>query len=86
MWPSAIEAAEIIHRIGASGKTAQTVTLKGGLNVEQFWLDGSTLIGPNFQSDGPVSHWNDPAGGSPTRKITGFSEPFGATVSSAKSL
>jgi hypothetical protein len=76
----------VIYRIGSTGKTAQTVTLKGGLNVEQFWLDGSTLIGPNFQGDGTVTYWHYPAGGSPTRKITGFSEPFGATVSSAKSF
>jgi hypothetical protein len=75
----------VIYRIDWTGKTAQTVTLKGGLNVAQFWLDGSTLIGPNFQGNGPVSYWHYPAGGSPTKTITGFSEPFGATVSSAKS-
>jgi hypothetical protein len=76
----------VIYRIDSTGKTAQTITLKDGLNVEQFWLDGSTLIGPNFQGDGPVAYWHYPAGGSPTRKIIGFSEPFGATVSSVKSF
>lgn len=50
----------VIYRIGSTGKTAQTITLKDGLNVEQFWLDGSTLIGPNFQGDGPVAYWNYP--------------------------
>jgi hypothetical protein len=64
-----------------TGVVAQTVTLKSGSDVQQFWIDGSTLIG---QSTGEVPYWHYPAGGSPSKTIDGFSEPIAATVSSAK--
>jgi len=80
------QGAGLIYRAGVTGKVAQTVTLKKGANVEQFWIAGTTLIGPNAQSFGTVPFWRYPAGGSPTKTMNGFSYPVGVTVSSAKPL
>jgi hypothetical protein len=80
------QGAGLIYRAGSTGKVAQTVTLKKGANVEQFWIAGTTLIGPNAQSGGTVPFWRYPAGGSPTKTINGFLYPVGVTVSPAKSL
>jgi hypothetical protein len=75
----------VVYRIdGSTGKTVQTITLKKALNVEQLWLDGSTLIGPNFQVNGAVGYWHYPAGGTATKTLSSFSEPFGTTISLAK--
>jgi hypothetical protein len=75
--------AGLIYRTSETGHVAQTLTLKSGQNVEQFWLEGSTLVGPNAQSPGTVGFWHYPAGGSPYKTLGGFSYPFGATVSLA---
>ena len=75
----------VVYRIdGSTGKTAHTITLKNALNVEQFWLEGSTLIAPNFQVNGAVGYWHYPAGGTATKTLSSFSEPFATTVSLAK--
>jgi hypothetical protein len=63
------------------GNVVQTVKLKGGPNVFQFWIQGSTLIGPNFQVGGHVSLWKWPLGGSATSSVRQVVEPFGVTVS-----
>jgi hypothetical protein len=77
----------LIYRIdGATGKTAQTIALKDGTDIEQFWIAGSTLIGPNWQTGGSVPYWHYPGGGSPSKTLTGFSYPMGATVSLAHKL
>lgn len=74
-----------VYRIdGATNKIEQTIALKNGTNVEQFWLSGTTLVGPNFQGGGPVGYWRYPSGGSPTKTIGGLYEPFGAAVSVGK--
>jgi hypothetical protein len=78
--------AGLIYRAGSTGKVAQTVKLKKGANVEQFWIAGTTLIGPNAQSDGTVPFWRYPGGGSPVKTLNGFLYPVGVTVSPAKSL
>jgi hypothetical protein len=70
-----------VYRVTTSGAIKGTVALKGGTNVMAFWLDGSTLIGPNFSGGGPVGVWKYPAGGSPTKTIKGSQEPFAATLS-----
>jgi hypothetical protein len=70
---------------GTKGTKIRTVSLGTAINVVQFWLDGSTLIGP----DGPngakhdVGLWNYPQGGSPTLRIGDgvLENPSGATVS-----
>jgi hypothetical protein len=76
--------AGVIYRMGATGHVAHTITLKGGTNVEQFWIDGSTLIGPNAQSPGTVGFWHYPGGGAPFKTLKGFYFPFGAAVSVAR--
>ncbi|MGC1379974.1 MAG: hypothetical protein WA814_02980 [Candidatus Baltobacteraceae bacterium] len=74
----------LIYRTdGPSGKTEQTVKLHGGENVEQFWIQGSTLIGPIAQSNGAVQFWRYPDGGSPTSSLQGFTYPIAAAVSLA---
>ena len=75
--------AGFIYRLTKTGDLAQTVKLKGGDDLIQFWLQGSTLVGPNFSS-GTVALWHYPDGGSATKVLNGFSEPFGAAVSLAK--
>lgn len=74
------EGAGTVYRTSA-GKVVQTVRLRGGTNVDQFWLQGATLIGPNAQSPGTVSFWHYPAGGAPIKTITGLTYPVAATVS-----
>lgn len=78
------ETAGVVYRMTPGGMPKQTVTLKQGANLQQFWLQNGTLIGPIFQGAGPLSYWRYPAGGSPTKTISGLSEPIGATVSVAK--
>jgi len=75
--------AGLIYRLTKTGDLAQTVKLKGGNDLVQFWLQGSTLVGPNFSS-GTVGLWHYPGGGTAASVLDGFSEPFGATVSVAK--
>ena len=64
-----------------TGVVAQTVTLKSGANVQQFWIDGATLIG---ESNGEVPYYRYPQGGSPNKELLGFSEPIAATLSGPK--
>jgi hypothetical protein len=75
--------AGLIYRTSESGHVAQTVTLKGGANVEQFWIAGSTLIGPAAQSPGVAPFWHYPGGGASYKTISGLTWPFGATLSVA---
>jgi hypothetical protein len=75
----------LIYRInGANGASEGKITLKNGTDIEQFWLQGSTLIGPNFTGGGHLLFWRYPVGGSPTKTLSGFSEPFGTTLSVTK--
>lgn len=76
--------AGVVYRSGETGRAAHTVKLKNDTNVEQFWIDGSTLIGPNEDSPGTVGFWHYPAGGAPFKTLKGFYTPFGATVSVAR--
>jgi hypothetical protein len=77
--------AGLVYRINpSSGGAVQTITLKNGTYVNGFWIEGAALIGPNWQAGGTVPFWHYPGGGSPTKTLTGFSYPFGATVSLAK--
>jgi hypothetical protein len=77
------QAANEIYRFsvsGTKGKEAGSTALTGGSAIFGFWIDGSKVIGPNSGS-GSVGIWNYPAGGSPTKTITGLYVPLGATVS-----
>jgi hypothetical protein len=54
--------------------------LTGSSDVVGYFIDGGTVICPDF-GNASVEFYNYPAGGSPTGKLTGFREPFGAVVS-----
>lgn len=73
--------AGIVYRVTETGHVAHTVTLKGGGNVEQFWIAGSTLVGPMAQGSTNAAFWHYPAGGSAYRTVTGLTWPFGAAIS-----
>jgi hypothetical protein len=74
-----------MRRMSAStGKAPQTITLKKGTGVQQFWIAGATLVGPNEENGGTVGYWHYSAGGNPSKTIGGLTEPFGAAVSVAK--
>lgn len=56
--------------------------LRGACFVNQFYIDGSTIIAPSFcKSVGTFSIYNYPAGGAPLKTIAGFTFPYGAAVS-----
>jgi len=76
--------AGVIYRLTKTGSLAQTVKLKNGDSLEQFWIQGTMLVGPNEQNPAAVGLWRFPGGGSPTKSLGGFSYPFGAAVSLAK--
>jgi hypothetical protein len=72
---------------GKIGTRKRTVQLRRAVNVVQFWIGGTTLIGP----DGPngANHdagvWSYPHAGKPTKTIGSgdLENPSGATVSVA---
>ena len=71
----------VIYQFSVSGSTATTVgttTLGGTKSVRQFWIDGSQVIGPDF--DAAVGIWKYPDGGKPLTTITSV-RGYGAAVS-----
>jgi hypothetical protein len=68
---------------GRSGTKVGTTSLNGATGLGQYWIQGAKVIGPNSGGSrkGTVGFWNYPAGGSPTKTITGLGRPLGATVS-----
>lgn len=78
--------AGLVYRVDANGKVAQTIKLREAPNIDQFWLQGGTLVGPNDQGGGPVGFWKYPAGGAPTHTLRGPLEPLGVTISAAKGV
>jgi hypothetical protein len=76
-------AANVIYRFtisGIKGKEEGSVSLGGASDVNQFWTDGSKVIGSDTGAAN-ARFWNYPAGGSPTKTIGGLGEPVGATIS-----
>ncbi len=86
----------VIYQFSISGTTGTEVgltLLSGSKQVAQFWIpkfgrskknpEGTTVIGPD-QNGANTLFWDYPAGGSPTRTISGETSPIGATVSLAK--
>jgi hypothetical protein len=77
----------IIYQFSISGGTGSEVgstTLGGSNTVEQFWIQGNRVVGPNFYFSGiGVGFWPYPAGGSASQTISLY-EPFGAAASLAK--
>ncbi len=51
--------------------------------VFQFFIQGDTFIGPNLGNE-DVMFWKYPSGGTPTKAIGGFNDPFGSAVSKGK--
>ena len=68
---------------GAGGKVEGTMTLSDSDGIFQFFIDRKTFIGPNAFSKNAM-FWKYPTGGSPTKTLGGFADPFGAVVSRAK--
>lgn len=72
----------VVYRfsVGGSGLTKiGSTTLNGSKNVHQFWIDGSTLVGPDPKRD-RIGFWNYPGGGQPTTTIANI-HAYGAVVS-----
>lgn len=76
--------AGLVYRTAENGKVAQTVKLNGAPDVDQFWIQGTTLIAPNDQGGGPVGFYSYPNGGKPTHTLRGPLEPIGVAVSVAR--
>lgn len=64
---------------GQSGRLIGSTQLRGSNIVRQFWIDGSTLVGPN-PGGHDVGFWSYPGGGSPAHAISNV-DVYGATVS-----
>ncbi len=72
----------IVYRLRFSGSQAVVVgstRLQGTTFVQQYWTQGTTLIGPDGNS--AVYFWKYPRGGSPANSIEGFTLDYGSTVS-----
>ncbi|HVN69085.1 MAG TPA: hypothetical protein VMU38_05510 [Candidatus Binatia bacterium] len=68
---------KITHSVGTVvGETPLT----GTTGIFQFFIQGNTFIGPNLGNEN-VMFWKYPAGGTPTKAIGGFNDPFGSAVS-----
>lgn len=87
-----------IYQIQLSGSagTVEGSTQLGGTGwVWQFWItnthgslrksQGTRIIAPTYGgSQAVAAYWDYPAGGAPTKAITGFSQPDGATLRTIK--
>jgi hypothetical protein len=73
---------------GTKAKLARTILLKRAVNVVGFWIDASTLIGPDGPDGGhnDAGLWKYPGGGAPQKTIGSglFENPSAATISPAK--
>jgi hypothetical protein len=67
---------------GSEGAEVGSTPLDGSSTVTQFWIQGSTVIGPN--SAGNVIFWPYPKGGAAKKTIGGLKAPGGATVSARR--
>lgn len=64
------------------GRHAGSTFLRNSRFVTQFFVDGDTIVAASFHGKN-VAFWKYPAGGAPVRRIGGFGEPFGITLSKA---
>jgi hypothetical protein len=67
---------------GVTGKEVSVTHLHKSSFAIGFWIQGSTVVGPNDDSAN-LMFWRYPSGGSPTKTISGLRQPWGATVSLA---
>lgn len=80
------QSAAVIYQFairGNNGTKVGSTPLTGSKDVVQFWIQGKKVIGPDAGL-AHVAFYNYPAGGSPTKTITGLGEPVGLTISRAK--
>ncbi len=74
-----------VYRVAVSGSTGTKVgvtKLKRAFSVQQFWINGRTVLGAD-SGNLDVPYWPYPASGRPKKTITGLEEPYGVTVSMA---
>jgi hypothetical protein len=71
----------VIH--GAQGTQIGLVRLNGASDLYQFWIEGSTIIGPTFNTYSSVGFWRYPHAGSVIKTIKASGHAYGATVSLA---
>jgi hypothetical protein len=76
--------AGLIYRTNAAGQVAQTIKLQNGTDVDGFWIQGKTLVGPDARSGGAVGFWTYPSGGTPAGTVSWFYYPIDVTVSLAR--
>jgi hypothetical protein len=71
---------------GSKGSVRSSTTLAGTGWVWQFWIQGKRILVPTYGGTDPaeVGYFKYPAGGSATKSITGFGQPDGAAISTAK--
>jgi hypothetical protein len=75
--------AGVTYQVSVSGSSATVVgstTLGSSDGIFQSFIYHGTIIGPNAFSSNAM-FWSYPAGGSPTKTLTGFTDPFGSAVS-----
>lgn len=75
----------VIYEFSISGSGATEVsatTLDQSQNIHQFWIDpaGTRVVVPSA-SLGTVGYWNFPAGGTPTKTISGLNIPEAVALS-----
>jgi hypothetical protein len=76
------QGSHVVYRLRFSGTKAIVVgstPLNGTTWVEQYSIQGKTLIGPD--SNSTVYFWKYPGGGPPVGSIGGFTLNYGSTVS-----
>lgn len=69
----------VVYQFSVNGSSATmvgTTTLDGTMSVRQFWIDGASIVGPDFGKN--VGVWNYPQGGTRTKTIA--VPGFGAAV------
>jgi hypothetical protein len=77
------QAPSTIYQFSISGSNATkagSTTLAGTTSVRQSWIEGSTIVGPDYGKD--VGVWKYPAGGSATQILTHV-HGYGAAISLA---
>jgi hypothetical protein len=76
-------AASVIYRFKISagkGTKAGSTPLNGSAYVDEFSIQGTQVIVPDFEA-GKVRYYKFPGGGSPVKTIEGFTSPLATTVS-----
>jgi hypothetical protein len=65
---------------GGGGQITGVTVLSGSVDVVGFTIAKSVAIGPDA-GNATVEFYKYPAGGSPTKTLTGFSAPYGSAIS-----